>query len=343
MSRKIILALFALMLCPVLPGALAESALQPAQDCWQTHRSSVHEWKCSGRSLPENSQAFALSILVIESPKALLVVDSGATAGVGEQAALAIQQRFGNRPLWVLNTQPKPEHVLGNVGFRNIFGKTLPAGESFNNRLVAGKQTAELMQARCPSCIENFSERMGSASVAGTESLVPAKHLIQGAGNLGVLQAEFKAWKYKLYKNLETEEALVLRNPDLDLWWVGSAVQGVAIPDLYDGKVVDRIDFLSRLKNVMRRDELILSSHGALSAGWIDRNLNYFVRLQQEVLYGLENGVSEVELIQQLSQKISEIGGSADSNQDPSLDARGLETHQLNIQRIYRQTEPYSF
>ncbi|HEX4857209.1 MAG TPA: hypothetical protein VFV28_10375 [Limnobacter sp.] len=314
-----------------------------ADECWINHTPQVHEWVCAGKSLPEDSQAFALSILVVESPRALMVVDSGATAVVGEQAALAIQNRFGNRPLWILNTQPKPEHVLGNVGFRKVLQKNLPVGESFSNRIVAGKQTAELMQARCPKCIENFSERMGSASVAGTEPVVPSRLLKSESGNLGVLQSEFRSWKYRLYKNLETEETLVLRNPDLKIWWVGSAVQKTGIPDLYEGSVIQRIEFLSRLKSQMKTDDTVLTSSGVAQVDMIQRNLDYFVKVQQEVLYGLENGVSEVELIQQISQGINQFQAGEGMTQDLKMDAKVLETHQLNIQRIFRQTEPFAF
>ena len=181
------------------------------------------------------------------------------------------------------------------------------AGTDAMGRLVAGKRTADLMKARCPTCIENFSERMGSDSVKGTESLVPERILKAQTGHLGVLQSDWVQWKFRLYKNLETEEALVLRNTDLKLWWVGSAVQNRDIPDLYDGDVVERINFLGRLKTRMSTDDTILTSFGALGRDWVERNLNYFVRVQQEVLYGLEEGVSEVELIEQISAKISSV------------------------------------
>lgn len=311
--------------------------------CWQQHRATVYEWTCAAQSLPPEGQDFALSIVVVDSPKTILVIDSGATAAVGESAAAAIRSKFGTKPVWILNTQPKPEHVLGNVGFRAPFAGTLREGESFASRLVAGKRTADLMRARCPTCIENFSERMGSNSVTGTESLVPERILRTSTGHLGLLNGEWTPWKYRLYKDLETEEALVLRNQELKLWWVGSAVQNRDIPDLYDGDVVERINFLGRLKTRMSTDDTILTSFGALGRDWVERNLNYFVRVQQEVLYGLEEGVSEVELIEQISAKISEFQNPVYVQTDLKASAKALEIHQLNVQRIYRQTEPLAF
>lgn len=331
-------SLFAFLLILFSPLANAQG-----DTCWQQHRATVYEWTCAGQSLPPEGQEFALSIVVVDSPKAILVIDSGATAAVGESAAAAIRSKFGTKPVWILNTQPKPEHVLGNVGFRAPFAGTLREGESFAGRLVAGKRTADLMQARCPTCIENFSERMGSNSVKGTESLVPQRILRTKAGHLGLLNGDWTPWKYRLYKDLETEEALVLRNQELKLWWVGSAVQNRDIPDLYDGDVVERINFLGRLKTRMSADDTILTSFGALGRDWVARNLNYFVRVQQEVLYGLEEGVSEVELIGQISAQIGEFQNPVYVQTDLKANAKALETHQLNVQRVFRQTEPFAF
>jgi len=327
----------------VISVFLTLPASAQGEPCWQQHRATVHEWTCAGQSLPAEGKDFALSIVVVDSPKALLVIDSGATSAVGESAAKAIRSKFGAKPVWILNTQPKPEHVLGNVGFRNVYKDTIVSGESFANRLVAGKRTADLMKARCPTCIENFSERMGSDSVKGTESLVPERILRTQTGHLGVLQSDWTKWRYRLHKDLETEEALVLRNTDLKIWWVGSALQNRDIPDLYDGNVIDRVNFLGRLKTQLKPDETVLTSFGALDTAWIDRNLNYFVQVHQAVLFGLEAGFSEVELIEQLSADIGQFKDKVNVETNPHANAQALEIHQLNIQRIFHQTEPFAF
>lgn len=331
-SRNFFFALIATM--------LATSAHAQSDPCWIQHRATVFEWTCAGQSLPAQGQEFALSIAVIDSPKALMVIDSGATASVGESAAAAVRSKFGTKPMWILNSQAKAEHVLGNVGFQASLAS---AGESIANRFVAGKRTAELMRARCPVCIENFAQRLGGAALAGTESLIPGRILRTRTGHLGMLQGDWVPWKFRLYENLETAESLVLRNQELKLWWVGSAVQNRDIPDLYEGDVIERIDFLKRLRTNMALDDTVLTSYGALGPDWIERNLNYFVSIHQDILYGLESGLSEVELIQQISAKISEFQNPVYVQTDPAVNAKALEVHQLNIQRIYRQTEPFAF
>ena len=56
---------FAVSLFLVAPLAQAQ-----AGDCWQQHRATVYEWTCAGQSLPAEGQDFALSIVVVDSPKA---------------------------------------------------------------------------------------------------------------------------------------------------------------------------------------------------------------------------------------------------------------------------------
>lgn len=271
-----------------------------------------------------------------------MVLDSGATEAVGHQAAMAIRAKFGTKPVWVINSQPKPEHVLGNVGFRSVFSGTLKPGEEFSDRVVAGKTTAEQMK-RCATCIQNFAMRLGNASVAGTESLVPKRILRSTTGHLGSLSAEWVGWQYRLVKNLETEEGLVLRHPDLNVWWVGSAVQNLEIPDLYDGDIIARINYLGRLKARLKADDSLLTSFGVLSHNWVHRNLTYFVGLQQQIIEGIEAGTPEVELINSLSANLGQYKNPVYVQTDTQALARELETHQLNIQRIYRQTEPLVF
>ena len=318
------------------------SAWAQSDACWVQHRATVFEWTCAAQSLPPEGKHFALSIVVVQGKDALLVLDSGATAAVGEQAARAIRAKFGTRPVWVLNSQPKPEHVLGNAGFRSQFSGTLKPGEAFSDRVVAGKTTADLME-RCPTCIQNFAMRLGNATVAGTEPVVPNRILRAPTGHLGYLSAEWVSWQYRLVKNLDTQEGLVLRNPDLKLWWVGSAVQNMEIPDLYDGDIVARINYLGRLKARLKADDSLMTSFGLLSHDWVQRNLSYFVGLQQQIIEGIEAGTSEVDLINRLSANMAQYKNPVYVQTDPRTLARELETHQLNIQRVYRQTETLVF
>lgn len=296
----------------------ARTAFSADASCWIQHRVTVHEWRCASQHLPPQGQEFALSVIVVLGGNNVLVLDSGATAAVGAAAFAAIAKRFPDKTIWILNSQPKPEHVLGNVGFKGV-----P-----ESRMIAGQLTAQLMKSRCSNCIERFATRLGESAVAGTQALIPANILNGSKGQLRVSGGDFSAWHYSLEKSVETEEALVLHNTALKIHWVGSLVQNREVPDLSDGDLASRIAYLSRLLNRINHEQTLLGSFGALDPIWIQRNLNYFVQLQLDVLLRLDGGLSEVELIHSLGNGLSGVA---------------LQTHQLNIQRASRQSESFLF
>lgn len=264
-----------------------------------------------------------------------MVLDSGATASVGLAAATAISQKFAGKPFFIVNTQAKPEHVLGNIGFKELWAKTLPANQTFESRLVAGQQTAKLMAQRCPDCIKVFAERMGATAVAGTQAVIPSFALTAKRGNLGVLSVGFKPWLYELESNLDSEQTLVLRNRDLGIEWAANLVEPRVVPDLHEGNVVSRIDFLGKLHTRLQDGDKLLGSFGQIEPIWVRRNLRYFADLQLDVLTKASQGTSEVEIINQLTADMKSA--------HPGLDAKQLEAHQLNIQRVYRQVENMTF
>lgn len=315
---------------------LTTSGTEVSERCWRTYNNpSVFEWICADEHLPASGKPFALSVWVIDSPKALLVVDSGATANVGRAAAEAITQKFAAKPFYIINSQPKPEHVLGNIGFKEAWSKNLAPNQTFESRVVAGQQTAKLMAQRCPDCIKVFSERMGGTAVAGTQPVVPAFNLTAKRGNLGVLGVGFKPWLYELESSLDSEQTLTLRNRDLGIEWVANLVEPKIAPDLHEGSVVARIDFLGKMLSRLQDGDKLLGSFGQIDHVWVRRNLRYFADLQLDVLTKASQGTSEVEIINQLSSDLK--------NAHPELDAKSLEAHQLNIQRVYRQVENMAF
>ncbi|MCQ8896641.1 hypothetical protein NQT62_09375 [Limnobacter humi] len=332
--------------CVWASQAQAVSPAPTEQTCWTQHRATIYEYTCAGKYLPAEGQDYALSLWVLAGTDSTVVIDTGPTAEVGQAAAQAILDKFGRKPLWLVNTQPKPEHVLGNLGFRQALGNP----PEFGKQVVAAKKTAELMQARCGKCIENLGARLGNQVMSKTQPVVPQKLLIKNKGTLWTLGKEWGAWEYSTEDNLESEQALMLSNPGLNAMWVGSAVQPRSAPDLFDGMVGDRIDYLAKLQAQMKPDTLLMSSFGALDHAWVERNLDYFRSLQTRILFELDLGTNEVDLIDELGKPPARVEpastritaqGNVDLN--PSWTARDIENHQLNIQRIIRQTEGLLF
>ncbi|HEY1058284.1 MAG TPA: hypothetical protein VGE55_06090 [Limnobacter sp.] len=324
----------------------AQAAVAGPDICWIQHRATIYEYTCAGQSLPADGQDYALSLWVLTGNDSNVVIDTGPTTEVGKAAAHAILEKFGNKTLWLLNTQPKPEHVLGNLGFRQALGNP----PDFGKQVVATKKTAELMQARCGKCIENLGARLGKTAMANTQPVVPQKLLLKTKGTLWILGKEWGSWDYSTEDNLESEQALMLSNTGLNVMWVGSAVQPRPAPDLFDGKVGDRINYLAKLQTQMKPDTLLMSSFGALDPSWVERNLTYFRNLQTRILFELDLGTNEVDLIDELGKPpanaeppATRITAQGNVDLNPAWTARDIENHQLNIQRIIRQTEGLLF
>lgn len=309
---------------------------QAEQACWHEITPDVLEWRCANLGLPVSGQSFALSVYVVGGADGLLVLDSGVTASVGRLLGQQIRARFGVGPWWVLNSQPKPDHVLGNIGLSEACPECWPGG--IEHSVVAGALTAELMALRCPRCIDNLAKRMGEASISGTQPVIPKTLLPQLQGDLSLLNARFAQWRYTVVANVQTEEAVVLHHPSQDLVWVGSLVEASDAPDLYDGAVERRIQFLKNLQARFTANTRLLSSTGELNRQWVGRNLAYFEELRGSLLQGLKSGATEVELIGQHAGQPGNGTTTANEHRD-----RTQEIHSLNVQRILRQLETLAF
>lgn len=303
----------------------------PPSACLIQHALSLFEWRCAAQVLPPEGQAFALSIGVIVGDNAVVAIDSGATAIVGETAANDIRQAFPDKKLFVINTQPKPEHVLGNIGFYRAYASQFRSLAGFEGRVIGTLLTKNLMESRCPSCIDNFAKRMGSNVVQGTETVIPGFVLSRRQADLVLLDPSLRHWIYNTYEKLDAEETLLLVSPQENAFWVGSAVQKTMVPDLYEGSAMARLNFLGEISHVTNGASLVLSSHGRLDPIWVKRNLNYFTRLQQDILLEMDAGTTEVEIITKLTDQLAQAV--------PGLTDKDLEIHQLNIQRVYMETE----
>lgn len=321
--------------CAQQPAANSQSVyvdVNATDPCWVQRSSTFYEWTCAGGSLPPEGQQFALSLGVIVADKTVLVIDSGATAMVGQQAAYDVQRKFPDRKIYIVNTQAKPEHVLGNIGFQKVIAPEMASTLAFEGRIVGSRTTANLMRERCPDCIKKFAERMGSNAVIGTVPLVPGLIISRKSGSLGVVTPEFADWRYELVQFVETEETMMIYNPSMGIYWVGNAIQKTMVPDLYDGRVSERLNYLNQVYTDAGPNALLLSVHGPVNQAWLRRNMAYFTQLQFDVLLGMEEeGVSEVELINKLTAEIKSAV--------PNLTDKELEVQQLNVQRAYRELE----
>lgn len=326
--KRILSALFALFLVHTTASA--------SEECWQTVTTNVFLWHCAAEHLPaKGAEDFALQLMVVKGKKSLLVFDSGSTAKVGEAAAKAIRDKFGATPVWIVDGQPRPEHVMGNIGFARVYTANQADQKDFANRILAGKQTADLMGDRCTRCVEIVGEQIGKEAVAGTEPLKPLGVLTGKSGHFGYYDSDWVRWKYQLLPQLQSEQALVARNADLGVFWVNSLIQPRRVPNLLDGDFLKQIAFLGKQVYDKTPPVYYVSSYGVLNPDWIKRNFDYFSGLQEQIYIAMERGDNEVEIIDELTKSLKE--------KHPDLTDKEVEVHQLNVQRIFHQMEDSNF
>ncbi|MDX1670301.1 MAG: hypothetical protein R3194_12840, partial [Limnobacter sp.] len=179
-------------------GSSVYVPMSQTEPCWSQFSPSFFLWTCAGSSLPPEGQPYALAIGVIVGEVTVVTIDSGASAMVGQQLAADVRRRFPGRKLFVINTQPKPEHFFGNSGVKKFMLSGVEDVKSFNGRVVAGKKTADLIKARCPACVEQFARRMGSQTVMDTDLMEPDFILSRRQGSFRILNPELSDWQFEL-------------------------------------------------------------------------------------------------------------------------------------------------
>ena len=85
---------------------------------------SKHVWMIfspDGFPTPEN-QGMMCNVTFVDTPKGLVVVDSGASVQIGEMAVRQIKKKFNKPVIAIFNTHYHGDHFLGNQAFVEAYG-----------------------------------------------------------------------------------------------------------------------------------------------------------------------------------------------------------------------------
>lgn len=321
---------------PPSVGAETNTGLSIADkdSCWVQHSRTFYEWRCADRHLPESAKELGLSIGVIQGRRSVLVIDSGATTNVGFQAATAVQARFPGRKIYVLNTQAKPAHFLGNFGFLQAISGDLKKASAFQSRFVAAQAVTDEIIKNCPACIQPVLEATGNKDIKPNEIVAPGFSLSRDKGTIGLIDAEWVNWRYELLPNVTALHAMFIENKQENVRWVGTAVQKMNVPDLMGASSINRLNFLASLRAELRPGLVLLGSYGLVTKPWLEANIDYLTKLQMSVFRGVDAGLSESELLRVLSQTIR--------IKKPNLTATELERHRSNISQVFYEFEKFA-
>jgi glyoxylase-like metal-dependent hydrolase (beta-lactamase superfamily II) len=118
-----------------------------------------------GEISPENGGRIA-NVAFIIGPRGVVVVNTGVSYREGQDIIEAVKG-ISNRPIVLaILTHPSQEAIFGAAAFQ---ARGIP--------VMAHRSSAELIAARCETCLRNLRSTLGEFTMAGTRVVVP-DHLI---------------------------------------------------------------------------------------------------------------------------------------------------------------------
>jgi glyoxylase-like metal-dependent hydrolase (beta-lactamase superfamily II) len=120
-----------------------------------------------GEITPENGGRTA-NVAFVVGPGGIVVMDTGISYRQGEEIIAAVKS-ISSRPIrLVILTHPNQEVIFGAAAFQ---ARGIP--------VLAHRRSAELMAARCETCLRNLRSALGEDAMAGTLVVTPDR-LIDG-------------------------------------------------------------------------------------------------------------------------------------------------------------------
>ena len=127
-----------------------------------------------GEITPENGGRTA-NVAFVVGPDGVVVVDTGISYREGEEIIAAVK-RISNRPIRLaILTHPSQEAIFGAAAFQ---ARGIP--------VLAHRLGAELIAARCETCLRNLRTALGEEAMAATRVVKPDR-LIEGDERLALI------------------------------------------------------------------------------------------------------------------------------------------------------------
>lgn len=213
----------------------------------------------------------------IVADNGVVVIDSGGSYIHG-RAIIAAIARVTPKPIRLaVLTHPFQQVVFGAAAFKER-----------GIALLAHRETATLIGARCGDCLTRLRAAVGARALRGTKVVVPTEvidrslRLTFGDRPIDILHLGWGA----------TPGDLVVLDRTSGVAFAGNLVLNARIPDTHDIRTVQ--DWLTALRKLEQlAPSRIVPSHGsALSAEHAARTGEYLLELEQEVREHYEQGAS---------------------------------------------------
>lgn len=232
-----------------------------------------------GEIAPENGGRVA-NVAFIVGPRGTVVVDTGTSYRQGEDIIAAVRS-VSNRPIRLaILTHPGQEAIFGAAAFQ---ASGIP--------VVAHRKSAELIAARCETCLRNLKVVLGEDAMASSRVIKPDR-LIDRNETLGLIGRPLRLIVSEWSSAPGTIAVFDERTSTLI---AGSEVSIDRIPDLRDANPQAWRDALARIRSMKCRH--LVPGYGPLgSCADVDAMVRYFMELDSRVAALMKEGVSLGEL-----------------------------------------------
>lgn len=176
-----------------------------------------------------------------------VMINSGASLRHGRALLQAAEQIGGKPVVLVILTQPLQEFVMGAAAFAE---RGIP--------LLTHRASAELIGARCETCLDNLRALLGEVEMAGTRVIVPER-LIDGDSVIEpggrALQLIHPGWG-------SSPGDLIVRDVRSGVVFAGALASFGRVPELRDGRLEGWLAALARLEALSAAGDVIVPGYG---------------------------------------------------------------------------------
>jgi glyoxylase-like metal-dependent hydrolase (beta-lactamase superfamily II) len=232
-----------------------------------------------GDVTPENGGRIA-NVAFIVGPDGVIVVDTGISYRQGEEIIAAVKS-VSNRPIRLaILTHPSQEAIFGAAAFQT---RGIP--------VLAHRRGAELIAARCETCLRNLRSLLGEEVMAATRVVKPDR-LVDGDETLALIGRQLRLiapqWS-------SAPGAIAVFDEQTSTLIAGNLISVNRIPNLRDADPRAWRDTLVLLASLQCRH--LVPAYGPIgNCADIAAFAQYFAALENRVAALVKDGVSLAEL-----------------------------------------------